>query len=110
MKELLNRTKGDRVIWAVVVILSFISLLAVYSSTGSLAYRMDKNASYFLIKQLMVLALGLFIIYTVHKINYAKFAKWSVVLYILSLPLLIYTLFFGTTLNEGSRWEGLAPC
>ena len=61
MKELLNRTKGDRVIWAVVVILSFISLLAVYSSTGSLAYRMDKNANYFLVKQLMVLALGLMI-------------------------------------------------
>lgn len=104
MKELFNRTKGDRVIWAVVVILSFISLLAVYSSTGSLAYRMDKHANYFLVKQLMVLALGLFIIYAVHKVNYARFAKWSVVLYLLSLPLLIYTLFFGTTLNEGSRW------
>jgi cell division protein FtsW len=104
IQGLLQRTKGDHVIWAVIVVLSFVSLLAVYSSTGSLAYRMEKNASYYLIKQLMVLALGLAIIYYIHKINYTKFAKIAVILYLLSLPLLIYTLFFGTSLNEGSRW------
>ena len=104
MKKLLKKTKGDQVMWGVVVVLSFISLLAVYSSTGSLAYRMEKNSSYYLIKQIMVLGLGLLIIYWVHKINYTKFAKIAVVLYLLSLPLLVYTLFFGTSLNEGSRW------
>lgn len=104
MKQLLTRTKGDKVIWAVVLVLSFISLLAVYSSTGSLAYRMEKNSGYYLAKQVMVLGLGLIIIYYVHRINYTRFARWAVVLYIVSLPLLIYTLFFGTSLNEGSRW------
>ncbi len=104
MQQILQRTRGDKVIWSVVVLLSLISLLAVYSSTQSLAYRMDRNASYYLVKQLMVLAFGLFIIYSVHKVNYTKFAKLSVVLYAISVPLLIYTLFFGTTLNEGSRW------
>jgi len=104
MQNLLQRTKGDKVIWAVVILLSMISLLAVYSSTGSLAYRMDKNASYYLLKQLMVLGLGLMIIYWVHKVNYTKFAKLAVVLFVFSLPLLVYTLFFGATLNEGSRW------
>ena len=52
MNKLLNRTKGDKVIWGVVIVLSFISLLAVYSSTGSLAFRMSKNPSYFLMKHL----------------------------------------------------------
>ena len=104
MRDILSRTKGDRVIWAVVLILAFISMLSVYSSTGSLAYRMDKNGSYFLVKQLIVLVLGLAIIYLIHKVNYLKFARWSVVLYFASLPLLLYTLFFGTKLNEGSRW------
>jgi len=104
MKQLLNRTKGDQVIWAVVIVLSFISLLVVYSSTGSLAYRMEKNSSYYLTKQLMVLVLGLLIIYWVHNVNYTKFARVAVVLYLLSLPLLAYTLLFGTSLNEGSRW------
>lgn len=104
MKQLLRQTKGDQVIWAVVIILSFISLLAVYSSTGTLAYRSDKNSSYFLVKQLMVLGLGIGIIYIVHRINYTRFAKLAVLLYLISIPLLMYTLFFGTSLNEGSRW------
>ncbi|RYD58793.1 MAG: cell division protein FtsW [Sphingobacteriales bacterium] len=104
MQQLLDRIKGDKVIWAVVLILSFVSMLAVYSSTGSLAYRMDKNGSYYLIKQLMVLGVGLGVIYWIHNLNYTKFAKIAVLLYLISLPLLFYTLFFGTTLNEGSRW------
>src|SRR5690606_4222586 len=73
-------------------------------STQSLAYRMDKNASYYLMKQLIFLFFGLFIIFLIHKINYTKFAGVAVLLYLISLPLLLYTLFFGTTLNEGSRW------
>lgn len=104
MKQILTRTKGDKVIWGVVLVLSFISLLAVYSSTGSLAYRMEKNSGYYLAKQVMVLGLGLLIVYYVHRINYTRFAKWSVYAYLLSLPLLVYTLVFGTSLNEGSRW------
>ncbi len=104
MQQILKKTKGDQVIWGVVLVLSFISLLAVYSSTGSLAYRMEKNSNYYLVKQVMVLGLGLLITYWVHKINYTKFARVAVILYLLSLPLLIYTLFFGTSLNEGSRW------
>lgn len=104
MQKILERIKGDKVIWSVVLLLSLISLMAVYSSTGSLAYRMDKNASYYLIKQLSVIAVGLLIIYGVHKVNYTKFARIAVMLYVISLPLLLYTLFFGAKINEGSRW------
>lgn len=104
MKQLLRQTKGDQVIWAVVVILSFISLLSVYSATGSLAYKNDVNANFYLGKQVVILGLGLIIIYLVHLINYTKFAKLAVLFYILSIPLLLYTLLFGVKLNEGSRW------
>jgi cell division protein FtsW len=105
MEQLLKRTKGDKIIWGVVIVLSMISLLAVYSSTGSLAYRVNKgHAEIYLIKQLAVLAAGLLIIYGAHKVNYVVYSKIAVVLFALSIPLLIYTLFFGTQLNEGSRW------
>ena len=104
MQKYLDRIKGDKVIWSVVLILAFVSCLAVYSSTRSLAYKSDKNASYFLIKQLMVLAFGLVIIYAVHRVNYRKFKKLSVLFYAISLPLLAYTLMFGKVLNGGSRW------
>jgi len=104
MTQLLKRTKGDQVIWGVVIVLSLISLLAVYSATGSLAYRMAKSSSFYLIKQMMVLVLGILIIYWVHKVNYTKFAGWSILLFAASIPLLLFTLFFGVKLNEGSRW------
>jgi len=104
MQELLQKVKGDKVIWSVVILLSLLSLLAVYSATGSLAWRMDKSSGFYLVKQLAVLIAGLVIIFLVHRINYTKFARFAVILYLISIPLLVYTLFFGTTLNEGSRW------
>ena len=39
----LSKTKGDKVIWAIVLLLVLVSLLAVYSATGSLAYKMYRG-------------------------------------------------------------------
>ncbi len=104
MQQLLQRVKGDKVIWSVVIVLSLLSLLAVYSATGSLAWRMDKSSGFYMVKQLGVLIAGIGIIFVVHRINYTKFKRFSVLLFLVCIPLLIYTLFFGTSLNEGSRW------
>lgn len=98
------KIKGDGLLWAVVIILFVISMLAVYSATGSLAYKLGKGPVYFLVRQVAYLASGLVIIYIVHKINYTQFSKISSILVILSVPLLLYTLIFGTTLNDGARW------
>jgi len=104
MQQVLQRIKGDKVIWSVVLILSLLSLLAVYSATGSLAWRMDKSSGSYLVRQLGLLGSGLVLIYFVHKINYTKFARFSVIMFMICVPLLIYTLVFGAKLNEGSRW------
>ena len=42
--------QGDRVIWAVVFALSLISILVVYSSIGTLAYKRTQSPESFLIK------------------------------------------------------------
>ncbi len=104
MQQILERIKGDRVIWSVVIVLSLLSLLAVYSATGSLAWRNDKSSGFYMTKQLFFLAAGLGIIFVMHRINYTRFARFSVILFLISIPLLFYTLFFGTSLNQGSRW------
>jgi cell division protein FtsW len=44
------------------------------------------------------------IIYFLHKVNYKLYSQIARVLFLLSIPLLVYTLFFGVRLNEGSRW------
>ena len=100
-----RRTKGDKVIWALVVLLALASLLVVYSATGSLAYKNYRgNTEVYLFKQIAFIMLGIGIIYFAHKVNYTIYSKVAQLLFILSIPLLIYTLFFGLSMNEGSRW------
>jgi cell division protein FtsW len=105
LKGLRHKAKGDKVIWASVLLLSLASLLVVYSATGSLAYKMYKGRTeVYLFKQFAFIALGLIVIYFAHRVNYTIYAKVAKILFLLSIPLLLYTLFFGVRLNEGSRW------
>lgn len=102
--SLVKKTRGDKVIWAIVIILTLASLLLVYSSTGSLAYRMSKSNESYLFKQFAFILLGLLVIYFAHRINYTLYSRVALVLFLISIPLLLYTLLFGVQLNAGSRW------
>jgi cell division protein FtsW len=102
--NLVKKTKGDRAIWAIVVILTLASLLLVYSSTGSLAYRMSKSTESYLFKQFAFIMIGIMIIYFAHRINYTIYSRVALILFLISVPLLLYTLLFGVQLNAGSRW------
>jgi cell division protein FtsW len=100
-----HRTRGDKYIWGIVVLLALTSLLVVYSATGSLAYKMYKgNTEVYLFRQLSFIVLGLTLIYFLHRVNYTLYSRVSLILYLISVPLLVYTLFFGAEINEGSRW------
>ena len=100
-----QRTKGDKVIWALVILLVLVSLLVVYSATGSLAYKLYRgNTEVYLFKQIVFIAIGMAVIYFAHRVNYTIWSKVAYFLFIISIPLLIYTLFFGVRMNEGSRW------
>ena len=103
--NLIERTRGDKYIWGLVILLAMISVLVVYSATGSLAYKMNKgNNELYLFKQLAFMLMGMLIIFFMHRVNYTIYSKVALILYIISIPLLIYTLFFGARINEGSRW------
>ena len=102
--NLLHRTKGDKVIWAIVILLTMISILVVYSSVGSLAYRSNKSTESYLFKQIFYIGLGVIIIYFAHRVNYTFYSKIASILFLISIPLLIYTLKFGSELNDANRW------
>lgn len=103
--NLISKTKGDKVIWALVVLLTLVSLLAVYSATGSLAYKNYRgNTEIYLFKQIAFILVGIMVIYFAHLVNYTFYSKVAKIAFLLSLPLLFYTLFFGVKMNEGSRW------
>jgi cell division protein FtsW len=108
LEYLRNNIKGDRVIWAVVIVLSIISLLVVYSSTGTLAYKYQKgNTEYYLIKHGMIVLFGLFLIIITHKIKFTYFSRISQIAIFFAAPLLLLTLVKGANLNEASRWLAL---
>ncbi|MCX6267823.1 MAG: FtsW/RodA/SpoVE family cell cycle protein [Bacteroidetes bacterium] len=97
--------KGDKVIWIVVVILCVFSLLAVYSSTGTLAYKKQQgNTEYYLFKHFMILIFGLGLMYVTHLVKYTYFSRISQIGLFLTFPLLLVTLISGTNLNEANRW------
>lgn len=104
-RNLLSKTRGDKVIWALVILLALVSLLAVYSATGSLAYKNYKgNTEVYLFKQIAFIIVGILVIYFAHLVNYTLYSRVATVMFLLVIPLLIYTLFFGVRMNEGSRW------
>ncbi len=108
MIQIVPKIRGDKVIWGVVIILSLFSLLAVYSSTTTLAYRFEHgNTEHYLFRHLGLLAFGLVLMYAAHKIKYVYYARISMLLIFIAAPLLLYTLLFGEVRNEAARWTTL---
>jgi cell division protein FtsW len=95
---------GDRVIWAVVFALSLISILVVYSSIGTLAYKRTASPESYLLKHTFMVFLGLAAMWFAHKIDYRYYSKISRFALWVSVPLLIYTFTNGTTINDAARW------
>src|SRR6185312_6677910 len=104
MDRIFNNTKGDRWIWLIVILLSLISLLAVYSAIGTLAYKRGVGAESILIKHFAMIVGGIVLMYISHKLDYRYYRGISKLLMIITLPLLVYTLAFGSHLNDASRW------
>lgn len=104
MDFILNKTKGDRWIWLIVILLSTLSLLAVYSSSGSLAYSKGVAVESILMKHLAMIVGGLALMYFSHKLDYRYYAGISKLLMYITVPLLLITLVFGAHINNASRW------
>src|SRR5471030_1597287 len=104
MKQIINGVRGDRWIWLVVILLSLISMLSVYSAIGTLAYKRGVGAESILMKHLAMIVGGIGLMYISHKLDYRYYSGISKLLMIITLPLLVYTLLFGNHVNEASRW------
>ncbi|MDX9696186.1 MAG: FtsW/RodA/SpoVE family cell cycle protein [Bacteroidales bacterium] len=106
VKELFAKYfKGDKVVWGVIFALSIFSLLAVYSSTGTLAYKYQEgNTFYYIMKHFTLLLFGLGMIFVTHMIPYKYYSRLSQALLYLSIFLLAITLVLGTSLNQATRW------
>ncbi|HAD14158.1 MAG TPA: cell division protein FtsW [Saprospirales bacterium] len=101
--------RGDRTIWMIVAVLSLFSLLAVFSSSGWEAWRSrGGNTTGMLVGHMVKLAFGLFLVYLGHLVHYRRYQQFARPMLWVTVPLLIFTLFFGKNINDANRWISLA--
>lgn len=104
MNKILSKIKGDKVIWAIVFILTILSFLAVYSSTGTLAYRYQGgNTTHYMIRHGIFLLVGLLLMYFAHLVRYTFYSRIFQIAFYVAVPLLLLTLIFGLNLNDARR-------
>ncbi len=96
--------QGDRVIWMVVFALSLLSMLVVYSSIGTLAYKRSVSPEKYLLTHTLHILMGLLAMWLAHRVDYRYYSRLSRIALWVSVPLLIYTFTNGTTINDAARW------
>ena len=71
-----HNLKGDKLIWLIVALLSIVSILAVYSSVGSMAYQSrGGNTEYFLFRHAVFIAIGVGMAYISYQLHYMQYSK-----------------------------------
>ncbi|MDE7101536.1 MAG: FtsW/RodA/SpoVE family cell cycle protein, partial [Bacteroidales bacterium] len=96
--------KGDSGIWTVMVLLSLVSMAAIYSATGLLAYRYHSgHVAYYVLRHGGLLLVSWVVMFCFHRIKYTRFARLSVLAYPIVIVLLVYALMLGE-INGANRW------
>ena len=95
--DYINRLKGDRKLWLVIFVMSFISLLVVYSSTGALAFRrLNGNTSYYIFRQVVFQMLGFMVILIMIKyLNIKKYNKYANLVLIAAIFFIVVGILIG---------------
>lgn len=102
---ILNRLKGDKIIWITVFLIAAVSLLAIYSSTSALSYRLKGgDTEAFAMRHLLLLCAGFVIIFVVHLVDYRIYARIVNLMLFITIPLLVFTISQGSEVNEAARW------
>ena len=94
--------KGDSIIWALFVALSILSLLAVYSSTFTLAYQYRSgHVGYYVFKHIIFIVFGFLIAYIAHLVPYRYYSRISHMFPYLCYCLLSFSDVMSTKLPAG---------
>lgn len=105
MNTLINKLRGDRVIWMTALFLGLISLIAVYSSISSLAFKREGGSTlHFLFKHGLMLLSGGVIMYYASTVKYTLYSRLSQLVIPITGVLLLLTLLLGSNINDASRW------
>ena len=99
--------RGDKAIWITTLLIAFCSILIVYSASDAISSRARAatgSSVSFLFKHVALLCCSFVVMYIMHLVNFTRYARWSTYMLLFTIPLLLYTLFFGVNINDASRW------
>lgn len=99
--------KGDKVLWSVILLISFFSVFPVYSASSNLEYIVNNGTTTsHLIKHMFFVFLGLAIMRSVGFFKYEHIGKLSSILLAVMVVLLALTMFTGQKIDgaSASRW------
>ena len=109
MNKIINQLKGDKTIWAVIILLALVSFLPVYSASTNLVYTVGNGKGstlVLLLKHFLHVIVGVVIVFLIHKLHFEKFKKYSIFAIWIIIPALLFTLLQGKTIGgaNASRW------
>lgn len=96
--------KGDLVIWVVTLLMLGFSLVSVYSFVDILVKTEGGTPFKYLFKHFIYIVLAIIAMYWVHKRDTKYLSRFSKVIFYSGIAMLIFTMFFGTRVNEAGRW------
>ena len=108
MNNIFANIKGDKTLWAVLILLAGFSFLPVYSAASNLAYVSGSGNTFnYLFKHFIHLSLGFTFMYLMQKIPYHYFRGISILMIPVVIVLLLYTIFQPSvtdSLTNTNRW------
>jgi len=99
--------KGDKVLWSVIILISFLSVFPVYSASSNLEYIVNNGTTTgHVIKHIVFVLIGLGIMRFVGTVKYEYIGKLSSILLLFTIGLLLITMFTGQKIEgaSASRW------
>ena len=103
MKLFLDKIKGDKIIWSIVLLLAIFSFLPVYSASSNFGNGFILSN---LIKHVAIVLIGIVIMYSVHLIPYKYFKGLSLIFLPFIIAILLFTSLQGNLIDgaNASRW------
>lgn len=99
--------QGSRTIWGILIALSLLSILEVYSASSNMSYSTGHFWKPVMLHSCFVLA-SLFTAYLLHHMHIVKIKILLAVFYPISLFLLVWAILKGQSLNDANRWLEVA--
>lgn len=104
MDSVFKYLKGDRVIWVITLLMMMFSLVTVYSFVPILVKVEGGTPFKYLFKHLIYVAIGLGVMYWVHRKDPRYISLLSKFGFYLAVAILVFTFFFATRVNDAGRW------